>query len=162
MARSILLALVLAVASCTALPAQEGGTGPLTISPTVAAGYEQFRKLPDRYFFAVSKDGEVYGYSFCREFGGCIRWGGRKVAVESCEKASRGVPCYIYANMSGVLWKGKVTIAESASDRLSNTAPPIPPERPSRPVTLIKCRLPDGFVISMVPERCKLVGGAPE
>ncbi len=57
-------------------------------------------------------------------------------------------------------------LAGMALDRLLTaalgaTAPPIPPEGPSRPVKLIKCRLPDGFLISMTPERCLSVGGEP-
>ena len=164
-ARSIILAFVLAAPACTALPPQDGSTSPPTITADiagigtgrlwlasyVATAYEQFKKSPDRKFFAVAKNGRAYGYS--------SRW---EKAIAWCEKFSRGVPCFLYADRNGVLWKGEVTILESVSDYITRTAPPIPPEGPSRPVTLIQCRLPDGFVIAMVPERCKLVGGVPE
>jgi hypothetical protein len=78
--------------------------------------------------------------------------------VQSCEKYSRGVPCRIYANANGVIWDGPTLVGLS---KLSKTAPPIPDVGPSKPVTLIKCRLPDGFVLAMVPERCLEVGGTP-
>jgi hypothetical protein len=159
--RIALLACVLVIATHGLAQAQDVGSGPLTLSPGVADAYERFRSLPDPLFFAVTKDGRSAGWSYCQSLP-CAPWKGRIRAVRSCERASGGRACYIFANMNGVVWKGKVTIEEWGADPLSKTAPPIPPEGPSQPVTLVKCRLLDGFVISMVPERCKSVGGIPE
>ena len=79
--------------------------------------------------------------------------------MQWCERSSGGVPCRIYANVNGVIWDGPALVGLSP---LSKTAPPIPEEGPSKPVTLIKCRLPDGFVLAMVRERCLQVGGTPD
>ena len=137
------------------------GSGPITLSPEVEAGFERYKALNFPSRFAVSVDGAGYGYSYCPQ-GNCSG-NPQRVAIDSCEQASGGVPCKLYAKGRNVVWDhAGDTVVESASDRLTKTAPPIPAEGPSQPVTLIKCRLPDGYVISMVPERCESVGGVPD
>lgn len=160
--RNALFACALVILPHAVAHAREVDSGPPALSPGVAEAYERFKRLPGRLYFAISEDGRSAGWSYCKEFGPCKRSGARSRAVYFCERYSKGVPCRIYADMNGIVWKGKVSVDEPVSDPLSKTAPPSPPEGPSRPIRLIKCRLPDGFVISMVPERCKSVGGTPE
>lgn len=108
--------------------------------------------------FAISTDGRAVGYSYCEEAASCgarslLEW----LAMKTCLNASKGAPCRLYA------WRGKIVWddppIQPAGRSLDATAPPIPPEGPSRPAKLIKCRLPDGFLISMVPERCFAANG---
>ena len=85
---------------------------------------------------------------------GLPRWEGRSAYREYIEEAKRrGLNPLKCADLLG-----RNTVQSGTKD-LSLTAPPIPPEGPSQPVKLIKCRLPDGFVISMIPKRCRSVGG---
>lgn len=148
--RNTIIACLLVILPLEVADAQEIGSGPLVLSPGVAQAYDEFRRLDGRLFFAVSKDGRTAGWSYCKEFGPCNRTKARSIAVRACERESEGVPCYIYANMNGVLWKGKVS------------APKAPAAGPSQRQGLIDCRFPDGSLVITTTERCWSAGGTPE
>ena len=132
------------------------GEGPAALYPEMQAGYQKFQRTAEPFFFAVSIDGRTYAYTNCPAPGHCKRANARHIAIRLCEKHSGGVPCRIYANANGIIWDGPALVEPSA---LTKTAPPIPDAGPSKPVTLIQCKLPDGFRLAMVPERCVAVGG---
>lgn len=96
--------------------ANETGSGPLKLSPDVVAFYENnFLQEDGRLFFAVSENGRHAGLTTCPEFR-CRETGARTRAVAACQRASKGAPCYIYANRNGVIWDGPVTVAETAAE----------------------------------------------
>lgn len=108
--------------------------------------------------FAISLDGRAAGYVYCQVAQVCGRRGRtERAAVDRCLGVSNGVRCRVYAWRGKIVWDGPPI--QPAGRSLDATAPPIPPEGPSRPAKLIKCRLPDGILISMVPQRCFAVSG---
>lgn len=135
---------------------QNAGEGPPQLSPEAQRAYQEFQRRAEPYFFALSMDGRAYSYSYCSFIGSCTRTGARVRTINSCYQASNGVPCRIYANAGRIVWEGP---APSQPSALSKTAPPIPNDGPSQTVTLVQCKLPDGFMIAMVAERCLAAGG---
>lgn len=114
---SVLLGAALVLAATAPVQANETGSGPLTISQRAASYYENvYLEDEGRRFFAVSRDGKSYGYSRCSDFR-CAEWQGRSVAIRTCQKHSKGVPCFIYADRNSVIWNGTVTIAASDAER---------------------------------------------
>ena len=133
-----------------------GGAATAVLPSEMQPAYEAFRAFYEPYYFAVSLDGMAYGYTACKAIGQCRRAGTRQKAIQLCESQAKGVPCRVYARGSNIVWDGPAIGDRSA---LSRTAPPTPDQGPSKPVTLRDYRLPDGFVLSMVHDRCLTVGG---
>lgn len=67
----------------------------LVLHPATWEGYQEYLKLLRPGAFAVSRDGSVYGYSYCPE-ARCKFNSGKKVAISSCEE-SGGEDCVIFA-----------------------------------------------------------------
>ena len=102
----ILLGVALVLAGCGTPP--DVGKGEVMITPAVQARYQEFQELDGRAYFAISTDGKGFGYSFCSNYR-CAR-GGRALAISSCEIRSKGIPCKIYADRSGVVWDGPTVV----------------------------------------------------
>lgn len=79
----------------------------LAISPMVAADYDRFKKVGLPGYFAISTDGRVSGFSFCRGDDGCGDPAAR-LAVQFCEKEAKGAACKAYAKSGEILWKGQI------------------------------------------------------
>lgn len=92
-------ALSLVLAACAAQGDRGGHTAekPLLIAPEVWSGYESYAKLRRPGAFAVSADGNAYGYSYCPD-DRC--WNemseSRNLALSSCTQAG-GRNCLIFA-----------------------------------------------------------------
>lgn len=153
-ARTVLLLAVLLVLGCSQQP--DRGAETVTLPPEIQAGHDEFQRTAEPFYFALSIDGATYGYTTYPAIGQRKRTAARQKAIHICEKHAGGVPCRIYAGSNGVVWDGPITVEPSA---LTKTAPPIPDQGPSKPVTLIDCRQPDGFRLSMLRKRCLAVGG---
>jgi hypothetical protein len=105
------------------------GSGPITLSSNVLRGYEEFKNLKGfktPSFFAVSEDGQSYGYSFC-PMGQCND-NGDMVALSGCVNRSKK-KCKIFADDTWILWKdasGRRITLQEASKGLSSevTVPP--------------------------------------
>jgi hypothetical protein len=80
----------------------EIGSGPITLSPGVKQALEEYRSLRTPYYFAVSSDGEAFGYTYCQEVR-CRSVGDAASAVYSCERS--GKECKIYARREEVVWQ---------------------------------------------------------
>jgi hypothetical protein len=82
------------------------GSGYLTMSSTVLTRFQGYLAREDGSYFAVSTDGQYYGYSYCT-------WGAfncedslGNLALKVCHSHSNGVPCKIYAVEDKVVWQG--------------------------------------------------------
>lgn len=151
--RRSLLALVLVLALPTAVPAEEVGTGPLVLSPGVAAAYERFKRLARPLYFAVSRNGRWASWTYREEFGPCRRWSARSEAVRQWGKIPRQSPCYIYVDANRVLWKGKVSIGREPAFQWPEDAPD--------PGDRVDCDLGRRGVIAMTRASCAKGGGRP-
>jgi hypothetical protein len=81
------------------------GQGPIKLSENVRSGFAKYEARDDPRFFAVSADGNNFGYSFCRKDGSCRDWEVLvDIALIGCKKRSAGEPCYIYARGLRVVW----------------------------------------------------------
>ena len=96
--------LFLALAGCTLESPR--GSGPIMLSEQVEQAFEQYKNEENPKHFAVSLDGEHYGYSICPDFK--CQSGGQKVALESCMINSDGIGCKIFASGRTVIWDGHV------------------------------------------------------
>ncbi len=88
---------------------QDAGSGPISLSPSVKIAFESYKELEGWGFFAVSTDGQHYGYGGCVSLGACYS-DGDMAALRRCRQRSGGVPCKIYADGPNIVWQG---IAES-------------------------------------------------
>ena len=79
------------------------GSGPITLSLGCQLRFADFQSLDNPDSFAVSTDGRACGYSYCEEMA-CVGYG-EQIAVESCERSSKSVPCKIYAFKNKVVWR---------------------------------------------------------
>lgn len=81
------------------------GSGPITLSPHVQAGFERYRAHNQPHDFAVSTDGRSYHYTFCQEVDCLYDW---NQAIERCERSARkrGHRCKLYAIDGKVVWRG--------------------------------------------------------
>lgn len=66
----------------------------IRLSPDAETAYEAFLSDSTMAVFAVSKDGDAWGYSFCRDFYDCRHHNARKVALDSCGEFGRN--CVVY------------------------------------------------------------------
>lgn len=98
---ALLLAALLA-AACAPVP--HAGEGPIEFSEEVQEGYADFQRALEPLYFAVSLDGEAYGYITCTSPAPCRPEEARGTALQLCEQASDGAPCRIYADGRGVVW----------------------------------------------------------
>lgn len=90
------------------------GSGPIELSPSVQSGFKGYLADNRSTYFAVSTDGQSYGYSVC--YAGpdqCTESSGT-VALRECRERSRGTPCKLYAMGNYVVWSG----AENSSQAL--------------------------------------------
>ena len=83
------------------------GSGPLTVAPNVAAGFETYKTKAKPLTFAVSTDGQDYSYYFCPGTP-CDSSHATPEAIASCQGRSGGVPCKIFAIGREVVWDGPV------------------------------------------------------
>lgn len=84
------------------------GSGPLTVTPHVAEGFQRYLNEPMPVAFAVSTDGRSYGYRYCTGRPCSIR-GVSQVTIDNCRSRSRGVPCKILALREEIKWDGPVS-----------------------------------------------------
>ena len=82
------------------------GSGPISLSEHVQEGFERYKDEDHPGNFAISLDGEDFGYSHCPDFK--CRPGGQKVALDSCTERSNGKLCRLYASGRTVIWDGPV------------------------------------------------------
>lgn len=80
------------------------GSGPVSLSERVEQAFERYKNEDNPKHFAISLDGEDYGYSICTEFKCSPE--GQRVALESCTKRSDGKVCKLYASGRSVIWNG--------------------------------------------------------
>ena len=91
------------LASC--IMQQDYATGPMEVSYFVKAGYEKYLSGPKPGTFAISKDGLIYGYSYC-PYNGC-RPGERSLALNICRQNMRkGQECIVYAAYGKPIFSG--------------------------------------------------------
>lgn len=100
-------ALLSAVSGAGKISKATAADAALTISPMVAADYDRFKKVGLPGYFAISTDGRVSGFFFCRSDDGCGDPAAR-LAVQFCEKESNGTPCKAYAKSGDIIWQGKI------------------------------------------------------
>ena len=80
---------------------------PIDLSPRVQAAFDAYTKLPAPAEFAVSEDGQHYGYSYCSEVSGSgCRGKARFIAIQNCESRS-GVECKTYAIGTSPVFSGR-------------------------------------------------------
>jgi hypothetical protein len=114
MRRFFLLAALLLLPSLA--PAQDTGEGELWVHEQVMEWYRQFDSDSDASYFAVSTNGYDAGYSYCPSSGDCSPLGGKREAIQACNKGHSDLPgtCYIFANESRILWRGEVHVLSHA------------------------------------------------
>jgi hypothetical protein len=82
------------------------GSGPISLSERVEQAFERYKNEDNPKHFAISLDGEDYGFSICPDFKCSPE--GQKVALDSCTKRSNGKVCKLYASGRSVIWNGTV------------------------------------------------------
>lgn len=82
------------------------GSGPLTLSPWVKKVVEKRMADSSTSYIAVTPDGSVVGSSYCPAgfSAQCSGNDGSVVALNSCERQSKGRKCYLYAHGGRVIW----------------------------------------------------------
>lgn len=101
---AIIALLALALMGCQVTNRDIGG-GPLHLSPSVENRLQAYLATPSRMYFAVSVDGQHFGYSYCPDGPYACEEDTGAVALRSCQRKSRGVPCKIYAMDGEIVWK---------------------------------------------------------
>ncbi len=79
---------------------------PVTVTAEVRAAYQAFQQYREPLFFAISTDGQAFGFNFCPTPRPCRRATARANAIRLCERNSGGTPCQVYADARRVLWTG--------------------------------------------------------
>lgn len=96
---------------------------PLVLHPSTWEAYQEYLKLLRPGAFAVSRDGSVYGYSYCPE-ARCKFNTGKKVALQSCEE-SGGEDCVIFAFQGEIKLPYSVVDVETVGACPSGPAPTV-------------------------------------
>ena len=97
------------------------GSGPLTLAPNVQAGFDDYKNKSSPIVFVVSTDGRSYNYRYCSPaFDQCYFSNNTSLALEDCQKYSRGVPCKIYAKETRIVWEGRKTVSSVQQARIIN------------------------------------------
>lgn len=100
----------LLLASCALEP--DAGNGPIILSERVEAGFEKYKGEQDPRYFAVSLNGQQYGYSACSG-PKCLR-DGQNIALEKCQaRVSELMSCKIFAHGQEIVWNGPVHFRSS-------------------------------------------------
>jgi len=124
--------------TATACTPQHYGQGPITLSPQVQAGFEDYKRNPITTLdFAVSLDGEAYGYSYCPAdhcSGNEIR-----IAIDACEQSARArgsvqPTCKTFAVGHRIVWDGPITWATSSAKPTQEALPKA--EKQTRPIAV--------------------------
>lgn len=104
------------------------GSGFIYLSPVVEVVFQTYLADDRGRYFAVSTDGQNFGYSICT-WGAfnCEETGGN-LALRGCHSRSDGVPCKIYAEGKKVVWQG--------IDRTDDSIAPVKTEIGRGPITL--------------------------
>ncbi|WP_155992384.1 hypothetical protein [Fodinicurvata fenggangensis] len=103
------------LSSCQLQNADKVGQGDITLSSDVQSAYQSYRSSYQTGYFAVSEDGETYGGYGCPSvYDGCSGVVTAQKAINRCEKASNGVPCYTYGINHRVVWEGDISEQDSA------------------------------------------------
>lgn len=82
------------------------GSGQVSLSRKVESHFQSYLAHPGGTYFAITENGQFYGYSTCSQGRyGCTENSGT-VALRSCHERSEGVPCKIYAVGDDIVWQG--------------------------------------------------------
>ena len=87
----------------------EAGTTPITLSPTVVAGFEKYKQTDYPLFFAVSTNGQGYGYYTCDSIYCDPDFSGQAISICERQSQSGGLDCKIFAFERSIVWKGPIT-----------------------------------------------------
>ena len=86
------------------------GTGPIHVS-TKAQNF--IKRVNNGEFYpediAISIDGKSAGASICPVHAQCGGGDAELIAINSCQKYSKGVPCKVFMSLGDIVWKGKIT-----------------------------------------------------
>lgn len=99
-----LFGLLMTASACQPLDL-DVGEGALEMSAEVQAGFKSYLEKQTPINFAVSVDGQSFGYKYCKLSGLCDGAGARWESIKGCESTSDGVPCKIFATGRYVVWK---------------------------------------------------------
>lgn len=83
------------------------GNGPLTLSDRVMASFEFYLSHENPAYFAVRKDGKMFGFSVCNHHS-CEDSIG-DVALSGCMRRSKGERCYLLASGRDIVWNGPIS-----------------------------------------------------
>ena len=84
------------------------GSGPITLSPRAAAGFQAYKNAGLPVAFAVSVDGRTYGYVYCTG-SPCRITRSSQAAIQNCQQSSGGTPCKVFALRREIKWDGEVS-----------------------------------------------------
>ena len=91
----LLISAVLAASGCKTAGGVKG-SGPLTVSPRVAAVFERYKETAKPLTFAISTDGRNFGAYYCTGTP-CTSSHATPEAFSDCQGRSGGVPCKVFA-----------------------------------------------------------------
>lgn len=115
-----LIVIALSVTACQT-DVYQRGKGPITLSPRILTGFEQYKTEDSPSYFAVANDGKGYGYTRCPPyyFEGCEDDIGDK-ALRLCDQKTkaRGSECSIFAVGREIVWDGPVSRLKLSDDYL--------------------------------------------
>ena len=114
-----IFAVVLLTAGCQTTH-QGAGSGNITLSTSVESRFQGYLANPTASYFAVSTDGQSFGYSICSAGRGECTESAGTVALRSCHRKSKGVPCKIYAMNETIVWQG---VAETGTRKTEIKTP---------------------------------------
>ena len=141
------LALPLMCASCQD---PEYGTGPITLSPQVAASFAEYMEHDSPVYFIVTEDGRGSYYLYCRGGFSCTSSAARMRALNQCRVSNPGNDCKIYAVGRSVVWQD----AEGAVTAVASAAPAARPAPELSPSARLVRDCVDGQTPAIRIQRC--------
>jgi hypothetical protein len=87
------------------------GKGPITLSPSATANFENYKSKDDPTYFIVANDGSTSGYNYCGPTDlNCYDDFGAGMLSRCTEEAkARGIGCSIFAIGQKIVWDGSVS-----------------------------------------------------
>jgi hypothetical protein len=110
----------LAAVACQSTRSAHYGSGPLTLSPSVKKGFDDYMRQITPGIFVISTDGTYYYYVYCSA-SECMASDMQYRAIQTCETRSKK-PCKVYADGRSVVWQFDAP-AQSTTAAMPASAP---------------------------------------
>jgi len=126
----------------------DAGSGYINLSRHVEAFFQSYLANPNGEYFAVSTDGQNYGYSVCHSGRfNCTESGG-VVALRACRQRSGSVPCKLYAMGEDIVWQAAGRVPDRIAPKFGSGPIELSARTKRRFQTYLEERDPEYFAVS--------------